>query len=65
MLQTHVKFSNIHMIIGIVGYGKLLAIKELFIVHISCELFFYIVKEIRYVKTQGKYRGENLKPLHR
>lgn len=34
------------MSIGIVGYRKLLAIKELLIVHISCELFIHIVKEI-------------------
>lgn len=46
MLQPHVKFSNIQMSIGIAGYGKLLAIKELLIVHISCELFIHIVKEI-------------------
>lgn len=54
MLQTHVKFSKIQMSMGIVGYGKLFANKELLIVHISCELFIHIVKKI-YVNTQHKY----------
>lgn len=55
MLQTHVKFPNIQMSTGIVGYRKLLDIKELLIMHLSCEYFIHIVKEIWYVKTQGKY----------